>query len=164
MNVTRRRNGNPIVRAACARVSRTGDFTGDAGLKLRWSARGGSPTEVHRRLRARFGRARFVRDARERPAGNAGAALREAWPERMNKSDVSPFCLDHQGHGRGERGGGRAVLFSSIGSLGDDFATFCGHVREERPDVPVFIVGTSLGGYVATKAAMEIRRRRTRSS
>ena len=37
----------------------------------------------------------------------------------------------------------------------DDFATFCGYVREEQPDVPVFIVGTSLGGYVATKTARE---------
>ena len=36
MNVYPKKKWEPELRAACARVSRTGDFTNDAGLKLRW--------------------------------------------------------------------------------------------------------------------------------
>lgn len=156
MNVYPKKKWEPELRAACARVSRTGDFTNDAGLKLRWYS-----WEVPRpKCIVVFAHGLGVHGSFEMlasvPPGTPRRHYETSWPERMNKSDVSLFCLDHQGHGRSESAvAGERCYFHRLDHLVDDFATFCGHVREERPDVPVFIVGTSLGGYVATKTAME---------
>lgn len=156
MNAYPKKKWEPELRAACARVSRTGDFTNDAGLKIRWYS-----WEVPRpKCVVVFAHGLGVYGSFEMlasvPPGTPRRHYETSWPERMNKSDVSLFCLDHQGHGRSESAAaGERCYFHRLDHLVDDFAKFCGYIRDERPDVPVFIVGTSMGGYVATKTAME---------
>ena len=60
---------------------------------------------------------------------------------------MAVHALDHRGHGRS--GGPRAHL-DAFEHLPDDLAVFVELVRREHPDVPVTLVGHSMGGLVVS--------------
>jgi acylglycerol lipase len=65
-------------------------------------------------------------------------------------SGVSVWALDHRGHGRSE--GARADI-ESVWTAADDLGLFVELVREREPRGPLFLVGHSMGGLIATAFA-----------
>jgi alpha-beta hydrolase superfamily lysophospholipase len=60
---------------------------------------------------------------------------------------VSVYALDHQGHGRS---GGRRGWVSDFSVFLDDLATLHDGVRMEHADLPLFLLGHSMGGLIVT--------------
>ncbi|HYF24408.1 MAG TPA: alpha/beta fold hydrolase [Baekduia sp.] len=58
---------------------------------------------------------------------------------------------DHRGHGR-TTGGERAVV-EDVADLVADFAKVVAHARERHPDLPLVVLGHSMGGIIATRFA-----------
>ena len=61
--------------------------------------------------------------------------------------DWAVHAYDHRGHGRSE---GTRCHVDRFDELLDDLDIMLGLVREEHPDVPVVLVGHSMGGLVVT--------------
>ena len=156
MNAYPKKKWEPELKLKSAKVSRTGDFTNDQNLKIRWYS-----WEVPKpKAIIVFAHGLGVYGSFEMlasiPPGTPRVHYASSWPERMNKSDVSLFCIDHQGHGRSDSASpGKRCYFHRLDDLVRDFARFCTLIRGDVPGVPLFVVGTSLGGFVATKTAME---------
>jgi alpha-beta hydrolase superfamily lysophospholipase len=60
------------------------------------------------------------------------------------------WAADHRGHGQSE--GARADI-ESVWAAADDLGSFVGTVRDQVPGGPLFLVGHSMGGLIATAFA-----------
>ena len=156
LNAYAKKDWEPELRARTANVSRTGDFINDQNLKIRWySWERPTPTAV-----VVFAHGLGVYGSFEmltaRPLGGARAHYAGSWPERFNAANVSLFCLDHQGHGRSDSARpGRRCYFERADDLARDFMQFVELVKKDSAvPVPVFMIGSSLGGLVVVKAAI----------
>jgi len=62
------------------------------------------------------------------------------------------YALDHRGHGRSE---GRRALVDRLGNAAADLDVLVERARREHPDVPLFLLGHSLGGTIALRYAVK---------
>ncbi len=72
--------------------------------------------------------------------------------ENLASRGIAVEAMDHRGHGRSE---GRRVWVDRFDQYLDDFEKFMSRVQRRHPAKPVFIIGHSLGGTIATLYAME---------
>lgn len=70
--------------------------------------------------------------------------------ERLVSEGAAVYAPDHLGHGLSE---GEPALVESADDLVDDFAAVGGLAAERHPDLPVVVVGHSMGGILATALA-----------
>tara|TARA_B100001142_G_scaffold33717_1_gene29900 strand:- start:1283 stop:2617 length:1335 start_codon:yes stop_codon:yes gene_type:complete len=78
------------------------------------------------------------------------------WAESLNKAGYSLFALDHQGHGRSDYARGKRCYFERLQDLVNDFKRFVRLVRQEvGQELPTFLLGMSMGGFVVVNAAIE---------
>jgi lysophospholipase len=70
----------------------------------------------------------------------------------LTEAHLSVWALDHRGHGQSE--GTRADI-GSVAAAAADLALFIDVVREQAPEGPLFLVGHSMGGLIATAFAEE---------
>ena len=61
------------------------------------------------------------------------------------------YALDHRGHGRS---GGRRALVDRLDNAAADLDLLIDLARREHPDVPLFLLGHSLGGTIALRYAL----------
>jgi alpha-beta hydrolase superfamily lysophospholipase len=61
------------------------------------------------------------------------------------------YALDHRGHGRSE---GRRALVDRLDNAAADLDMLIDLARREQPDVPLFLLGHSLGGTIALRYAL----------
>lgn len=129
----RQRRNIPVIGAADHRQD---TFVGVGGVTLYWQAwaPAGPP-------RATVVLAHGMGEHSGRYADLAG---------RLVDSGYAVFALDHRSHGRS---GGPRGRFSPATDLVDDFETFVSTVVEQSGDGPVFVLGHSLGGWVAAEYA-----------
>ncbi len=62
------------------------------------------------------------------------------------------YALDHRGHGRSE---GRRAFVDRLGHAAADLDVLIALSRREQPDLPVFLLGHSLGGTIALRYALQ---------
>jgi len=62
------------------------------------------------------------------------------------------YALDHRGHGRSQ---GRRALVDRLELAAADLDVLIDLARREHPDIPVFMLGHSLGGTIALRYALE---------
>lgn len=62
------------------------------------------------------------------------------------------YALDHRGHGRSS---GRRAYVRRYEELADDLVMFRRHVEVEQPDVPLFVLGHSMGGNLAVDHVLD---------
>lgn len=67
---------------------------------------------------------------------------------RLNDDGAVVYAPDHYGHGRSA--GDQAVVFS-VDDMATDLASLREIAREEHPDLPLIVLGHSLGGLIATR-------------
>ena len=72
--------------------------------------------------------------------------------EALTDGGFSVWALDHRGHGQSE--GERANIESVAAAVGD-LDEFVDTVRKEVPEGPLFLVGHSMGGLIATAYAQD---------
>ncbi len=65
---------------------------------------------------------------------------------------IAVFALDHYGHGKSEGQPGHVERFSVYL---DGVRALLARVREEQPDVPLFLLGHSMGGLIAAAFLLE---------
>jgi len=86
--------------------------------------------------------------------GGARDVYEGTWLEAFNKQGWSFYAVDHQSHGRSE--GLKPQLrsyFESVEDIVDDFIQVVKHFSQQHPGVPVVLLGQSLGGCIAVRAA-----------
>ena len=66
---------------------------------------------------------------------------------RLNAQGYSVYRFDHRGHGRS---GGQKVYYSTFDEIAKDTDVVVNRALDENPDIPVFIIGHSMGGYCAS--------------
>lgn len=71
---------------------------------------------------------------------------------RLVSDGAVVYAPDHWGHGQSD---GQPGLVEDIDALADDVALVADHARAEHPDLPVVLVGHSLGGMIATRYAQQ---------
>ena len=76
--------------------------------------------------------------------------------EALTAAGMSVWIPDHRGHGRSE--GPRADI-ESVEAAVSDLDLFVDLVAAEAPDLPLFLVGHSMGGLIATAYAEEHQER-----
>ena len=64
--------------------------------------------------------------------------------EKLNAAGISAYRFDHRGHGRSE---GEYTYYEDFNELLDDTNVVVDIALEENKDVPVFLLGHSMGGY-----------------
>lgn len=67
--------------------------------------------------------------------------------QRFAAADTAVYLYDQRGHGRSA---GRRAYVARFEALVEDLAAFLVQVRHHRPGVPLFLMGHSMGGAVAT--------------
>ena len=88
--------------------------------------------------------------------GYAERALRHAGlDEKFEADGAVVYAPDHRGHGRSE---GEPGLVDEAQPLIDDFEKVYDLAREEHPDLPILLVGHSMGGLLATLFIQEAGR------
>ena len=65
---------------------------------------------------------------------------------KLNEAGLAVVRFDHRGHGRSM---GKLVYFSSRSEIVDDTDLFVEAAKREFPDLPVFMIGHSMGGFGA---------------
>jgi len=118
-----------------------------------------------RRLEARFpgaGGLSLFRRAWLPEAAQRSLLLVHGWAEHSGRYDhvgewlaargCAVHAFDHRGHGRSAGARGHARRFDD---LLDDVALALARVRDEHPDLPVFVVGHSMGGLVVAAFVAE---------
>ena len=71
--------------------------------------------------------------------------LYDTLADRLTSANASVVALDHAGHGRSD---GTRVLVEDVRHLVDDARTVLDLARREHPDLPVVVIGHSLGATV----------------
>ena len=64
--------------------------------------------------------------------------------ENLHKAGIGTYRFDHRGHGRSE---GERTYFSDFNELLDDTNGVVDQAIAENPDIPVFLMGHSMGGF-----------------
>jgi acylglycerol lipase len=62
------------------------------------------------------------------------------------------YGLDHLGHGRSD---GRRVYVDRFHDFLDPIKTYCDIIRKRQPDIPMYLVGHSLGGLIGAAYLLE---------
>ena len=75
-----------------------------------------------------------------------------AFAEALSAERFAVHALDHRGHGRSEGARANIRVFREFVS---DLSRFIGAVREQRPTLPRFLFGHSMGGVVAAQLVLE---------
>jgi alpha-beta hydrolase superfamily lysophospholipase len=70
--------------------------------------------------------------------------------DALTAAGLSAWALDHRGHGQSE---GERANIESVWTAVDDLDLFVDHVRAAQPEGPLFLVGHSMGGLIATAYA-----------
>ncbi|MBU6455534.1 MAG: alpha/beta hydrolase [Cyanobacteria bacterium REEB67] len=78
----------------------------------------------------------------------------QALAEKLQAVGVATYAMDIRGFGSWSQEAGGAAAFSPEKTLADVKSALTA-LREENPDTPVFLLGESLGGALALKAAAE---------
>mmetsp|Transcript_19834 Transcript_19834/g.32594 ORF Transcript_19834/g.32594 Transcript_19834/m.32594 type:complete len:337 (+) Transcript_19834:160-1170(+) len=76
-----------------------------------------------------------------------------SYVEKFNQMGYVVAGIDHQSYGRSEGSGGRDHWFNKFDDLVDDQIQFRKEMCKEYPDLPVFLMGLSMGGCVVTRVA-----------
>lgn len=75
------------------------------------------------------------------------------WPAQQFASQgFAAYALDHQGRGRSE---GERFFVEKFSNWVDDVNTLAGIARSENPGVPVYVLGHSVGGMIASTYTFE---------
>ena len=72
--------------------------------------------------------------------------------EQLAERGYATHALDHRGHGRSE---GNGAYIDRMDHLVEDLDALVHAASEEHPDVPLFLLGHSMGGCVALAYALE---------
>jgi alpha-beta hydrolase superfamily lysophospholipase len=64
---------------------------------------------------------------------------------------IAVYVIDHSGHGRSD---GPRGLVAQFDNLVDDFALVTGQAKSEQSGLPLFVLGHSMGGLIATRYAI----------
>lgn len=72
--------------------------------------------------------------------------------QRFGDAGLLTYALDHRGHGRS---GGKRVYLKSIDEYTGDFATLVGIAHQEYPDLPMIVLGHSMGGAIVFTYGVE---------
>ena len=67
--------------------------------------------------------------------------------QKLNDAGFTVYRFDHRGHGRSE---GEDTYYSDFNELLDDTNIFVDMAIEENPDIPVFLLGHSMGGFTVS--------------
>ncbi len=67
--------------------------------------------------------------------------------EKLHKAGIGTYRFDHRGHGRSE---GEETFYSDFNELLDDTNVVVDMAIEENPDIPVFLLGHSMGGFTVS--------------
>lgn len=70
--------------------------------------------------------------------------------ETLGADGAAVYALDHVGHGRSE---GERVLIEDFEPVVEDFRLLEQAARADHPDLPVVLIGHSMGGLIATRYA-----------
>ncbi|WP_252311507.1 alpha/beta hydrolase [Sinobaca sp. H24] len=70
----------------------------------------------------------------------------EALTEKLVEHGITVYRYDQRGHARS---GGRRVYFSDFNEMPDDAKTMVDTAKAEHPELPVFLIGHSMGGFTA---------------
>lgn len=65
--------------------------------------------------------------------------------------DLAVYVIDHRGHGRSDGPRSRVGRFDD---LVDDFELVANQAASEQPDTPLYVLGHSMGGLIATRYAL----------
>lgn len=86
------------------------------------------------------------------------SARYERFARALGQAGLAVYAHDHRGHGGTEAPDAPRGSFSTEGDGADkvlaDVAALHDHIREEHPDLPVFIFGHSMGGLIAMNNAL----------
>jgi alpha-beta hydrolase superfamily lysophospholipase len=75
------------------------------------------------------------------------------WPaEQFASKGFAGYALDHQGRGRSE---GERFFVDNFSNWVNDVNTLAGIARSENPGLPVFVLGHSVGGLIASTYTFE---------
>jgi len=75
------------------------------------------------------------------------------WPaEQFASQGFAAYALDHQGRGKSE---GERFFVEKFSNWVDDVNTLAGIARAENPGLPVFVLGHSVGGLIASTYTFE---------
>jgi alpha-beta hydrolase superfamily lysophospholipase len=75
------------------------------------------------------------------------------WPaEQFASRGFAAYALDHQGRGKSE---GERFFVEKFSNWVDDVNTLAGMARAENPGLPVFLLGHSVGGVIASTYTFE---------
>ncbi len=121
-----------------ALTNKEGTFSAVDGLKLyyqTWPSRSGPPRAVLVVLHG-------LKDHSSRYADLA---------TRLTNSAFNVYAFDLRGHGRSQ---GKRVYVKRFSDYIDDLNLFLALVRPQNPDLPVFLLGHSMGGTISTRLAM----------
>lgn len=69
----------------------------------------------------------------------------------MQDDDISFYALDHRGHGRSE---GKKGHVNTFADYTEDLRVFFRLIKTETPDLPIILLGHSMGGVIACQYAL----------
>lgn len=72
--------------------------------------------------------------------------------EDLGRHEFATFSYDQQSHGRSS---GKGTFIQSYEELVDDLGHFLHHIRPDVADLPLFLLGHSVGGLIASLAIVE---------
>ena len=67
--------------------------------------------------------------------------------DKLHAAGIGTYRFDHRGHGRSE---GERTYYSDFNEILDDVNVFVDMAIEEHPDIPVFLLGHSMGGFAVS--------------
>ncbi|GAA1490805.1 alpha/beta fold hydrolase [Brachybacterium sacelli] len=74
---------------------------------------------------------------------------RYAWvAARLRDAGAAVYAADHVGHGRSD---GERVLIEDFEPVVADLDLVVGHARDQHPELPIVLIGHSLGGMIAAR-------------
>jgi alpha-beta hydrolase superfamily lysophospholipase len=71
--------------------------------------------------------------------------------EALTEDGYAVFAHDHRGHGRSD---GQRGVIERFDDYVDDFDLLVGYARRQHPESPLFLLGHSMGGLIATRYAL----------
>lgn len=78
------------------------------------------------------------------------------WGQKIAEEGYSFLAVDHRGHGASD---GLRVWMNSVDDYVDDFQLLAEALIDSAGDLPVFIVGMSMGGGIALRTAVRLQNR-----